>query len=64
MFQYIVVSWHDSPTSKNFQSLRQELCIISKDNLIVVYHMKLFYSQFHEKSNKIEIKGKLLQMGL
>lgn len=64
MFQYIMVSWHDSPTFKNFQSLRQELYIISKDNLIVFSHMKLFYPQFHVQSNKTEIKGKLLQMGL
>lgn len=26
--------------------------------------MKLFYPQFHVQSNKTEIKGKLLQMGL
>jgi len=59
-----MISGHNGPTFKHFQSLRQVLCMISKDNLIVFSHMKLFYPQFHVLSNKTEIKGKHLKMGL
>lgn len=60
MFQFIMASWHEGPTFKIFQSC----IIVSRDNLIVISHMKLFYLQLHLQRNKKKIKGKILQMGL